>query len=294
MKTIFLWWFMDNNWHQCWGSFMEWDGAEWSYSWKNDLHKVNSNVGGCACMSTWWKRKGSCHTLWCWNGGSLHTWPGSWIYAARNIYCPPPLSHHPTEAPAHQRPRLCCLRDLFSHLGDTALLQYACVGGSTWNAITHYSPATVPLPAASKYESRKNHWHILLRHSRIFIFLQHTLSSEQSSLRSVNYLWLTFLHGACRHGFAVRTLELIEIWPHLNLVDNSFFQPGESYIPLRGDLQVLYLPRPWGGQAWGLPEQNAVALNKLRWILHLREEAEESGIQTCFMVITWEVSLISV
>lgn len=91
-------------------------------------------------------------------------------------------------------------------------------------------------------------------------------------------LWLTFFHGACCHGFTVRTLELIEIRPHLNLKYNSFLQAGESYVPLRGDLQVLYLPRSWGGQARGLPEQNAVALNKLRWILHLREEAKESGI----------------
>lgn len=90
-------------------------------------------------------------------------------------------------------------------------------------------------------------------------------------------VWHTFFHGACRHGFTVRTLELIEIWPHFNLIDNSFLQTRESYVPLWGDLQVLYLPWPWGGQAWGLPEQNAIALNKLRWIFHLREEAEGTG-----------------
>lgn len=105
-------------------------------------------------------------------------------------------------------------------------------------------------------------------------------------------VWRTFFHGARRHGFTVRTLELIEIWSHLNLINNSFLQTGESYVPLWGDLQVLYLPRPRGGQAWGLPEQNAVALNKLRWILHLREE-EDSGIQRGFMVITWELPFIS-
>lgn len=91
-------------------------------------------------------------------------------------------------------------------------------------------------------------------------------------------VWRTFFHGARRHGFTVRTLELIEIWPHLNLIDYSFLKTRESYVPLWGDLQVLYLPWPWGRQAWGLPEQNPVALNKLRWILHLREEAEKSGL----------------
>lgn len=108
---------------------------------------------------------------------NLHRRAGSWPYTARKVSYPPPLSHHPTEGPARQRPRLCCLRDLFSHIGDTALLQCACVGGSTWNAIIHYSLTTEPLPAAPKYGSRN--WHILLRHNRIFNFLQHTLSSEQ-------------------------------------------------------------------------------------------------------------------
>lgn len=91
-----------------------------------------------------------------------------------------PLSHHLAEALARQRPWLHCLRDLFSHIADTALLQYACVGESTWNAIIHYSPATEPLPAVHKYESSKNHWHILLRHNRIFNFLQCTLGGEQN------------------------------------------------------------------------------------------------------------------
>lgn len=61
-------------------------------------------------------------------------------------------------------------------------------------------------------------------------------------------LSLTFFHSACRHGFTVRTLELIEIWPHFNLIDDAFLQTGKSYVPLRGDLQVLHLPRPRGGQ----------------------------------------------
>lgn len=98
-----------------------------------------------------------------------------WLYGYRKHS---PFSHHPAEAPARQRPWLHCLRELFSHIADTALLQCACVSESTWNAIIHYSPATEPLPAAHKYESSKNHWHILLRHNRIFNFLQCTLSGE--------------------------------------------------------------------------------------------------------------------
>lgn len=133
--------------------------------------EVAVNVCGCvrACLVI--KRVVSYFVL----EATLHRAAGSRSYSTRNVT----LSHHPTEAPACQRPRLCCQRDLFSHIGDTALLQYGCVGGSTWNAIIHYSPATEPLPAAPKYESSENHWHILLGHDRIFNFLRRTLSGEQ-------------------------------------------------------------------------------------------------------------------
>lgn len=199
------------------------------------------------------------------------------VYSARNIFCPPPLSHHPAEAQSRQRPRLCCLRDLFSHISlSTAAV---CVCG--WEHLKcHYS-----LPSSQRHYQRC----LSMKVRRIIdTFCPGITESPischiHSAVTRVSWelwinLWLTFFHGACCHGFAVRTLELIEIRAHLNLIDNSFLQAGESYVPLRGDLQVLYLPRSWGGQAWGLPEKNAVALNKLRWILHLREEAKESGI----------------
>lgn len=62
------------------------------------------------------------------------------------------------------------------------------------------------------------------------------------------HLSLTFFHGARCHGLAVRALELIEVWPHFNLIDDAFLETGESYVPLGGNLQVLYLPRPRGGE----------------------------------------------
>lgn len=86
---------------------------------------------------------------------------------------------------------------------------------------------------------------------------------------------LTFLQGACRHGLAVGALELIKVRSHFNLIDDAFLQIRERYVPLWGHLQVLYLPRPRGGQTRRLPEQNTVALNKLGWVLHLRRRWEE-------------------
>lgn len=62
------------------------------------------------CAHVLWYKKG-CVTL---SGGDSLKKSGKWTvcYKEHN-----PLSHHPAEAPARQRPRLCCLRDLFSHIG---------------------------------------------------------------------------------------------------------------------------------------------------------------------------------
>lgn len=182
------------------------------------------------------------------------------------------LPSQPTEAWACHRPPLRCRGDLFSHTGDMALQQRARVGGCTWNAIVHYYLAMKPLPADAKYKTRRNrlHEHVLLstvsRLLRTYIFI----------FRHDSIL-LTFLHGACRHGFAVGPLELIEVRPYFNLIDDAFLQTRQSYVPLRRDLQVLNLPGPWGGQPWRLPVQDAVALNKLGRILHLRGETERAG-----------------
>lgn len=109
-----------------------------------------------------------------------------------------------------------------------------------------------------------------------------TLSQQRNEFLSemrIN-LWLTFFHGACCHGFTVGALKFIEIRPHFNLIYNAFLQTRESYVPLWGNLQVLYLPRPWGGQPWSLPVQNTVALDKLGWILHLKREEKEKERDT--------------
>lgn len=96
------------------------------------------------------------------------------------------------------------------------------------------------------------------------------MKAAQSSLPARGAQSLTFFHGARRHGLAVGALELIKVRPHFDLVDDALLQVGKSDVPLRGHLQVLYLPRTRGGQTRRLAEQHTVALDELGWVLHLR------------------------
>lgn len=98
------------------------------------------------------------------------------------------------------------------------------------------------------------------------------MKAAQSSHPARDAQSLTFFHGARRHGLAVGALELIKVRPHFDLVDDALLQVGESDVPLRGHLQVLYLPRTRGGQTRRLAEQHTVALDELGWVLHLRRD----------------------
>ena len=91
----------------------------------------------CVCVCVWII---SHRSAWCltetWQQGSTEEQGESWAYVKRDSSCPPLYPPNPTEALACQRPPLRCLGDLFSHAGDMALQQCACVGGCTWKC--HY------------------------------------------------------------------------------------------------------------------------------------------------------------